>query len=78
MDSTTNYGGYTNAFEPWHLRNLTDFSWGAGTYTTTQSVTYSQARPFSPAVSPYVYGPSWILPAGSPFPATLAQPQEIP
>jgi len=64
VDSTLGSGGWTNVVEPWQLRNLTDFTWGEGVYKTTLTVNYSQARPYSPSVSPYVYGPSWILPAG--------------
>jgi hypothetical protein len=72
MDSTIDFGGWSNATEPWHLRNITDFSWGQGVYSTNQNITYTQARPYKPGAGSYIYGPAWTLPGGSPFPATLA------
>lgn len=71
LDSNIDYGGWSNAFEPWHIHKIEDFSWT--TFSENLGPAFSQIRPYNPAVSPYVYGPAWILPSGEPFQATLAR-----
>jgi hypothetical protein len=57
IDATLGYANYCNMTEPWEEPQLTDFSWSCNRFQASPypSIAYSSARPFDPAVSPYIY-----------------------
>jgi len=57
VDSTLGYANYCNMTEPWEEPQLTDFSWSCARFQASPypNIAYSSARPFDPAVSPYIY-----------------------
>jgi hypothetical protein len=68
VDSDWNFGGLSSIADPEQLHNLTDFAWGQGIQPIKSTIGYTQARPWNPSVTGYVYTDLF----GSPFTATLA------
>jgi hypothetical protein len=69
-DCFIGFGG-TSACEPEHLLPEKRWSWAG--YVTNWTIRWTQARPWDPASSPYVYTPLF----GEQFPATLGSPMAV-
>jgi len=70
IDVFWGYGGQGSESEPEHSYRLTDYTWGLWGGKINQDAFFTSARPWNPAVTPYIYTTLF----GSPYNCTLTNP----
>lgn len=70
IDVLFNYGAQSSATQPEHIFRASDWSWGLWNGKFAGGSYFTQARPWDPATTRYIYGTLF----GSPYSATLATP----